>query len=109
MLNHTSGLQNALGSLTRENPLLMTDWDECLNCLTKLAPETEPGREQMYHYLSFGWLCGGIIEVSKILLFHHNKKGFDEPDKISMPCADFDFCAEKRKILLILSHHDRII
>ncbi|XP_058078680.1 uncharacterized protein LOC131227010 [Magnolia sinica] len=26
------------------------------------TPETEPGREQLYHYLSFGWLCGGIIE-----------------------------------------------
>nr|GFA25747.1 beta-lactamase/transpeptidase-like protein [Tanacetum cinerariifolium] len=27
-----------------------------------VAPETEPGREQLYHYLSYGWLCGGIIE-----------------------------------------------
>ncbi|KAH6783584.1 ABC1 family protein [Perilla frutescens var. hirtella] len=62
VLNHTSGLHNAMGSVTRENPLLMTDWDECLNCITKMVPETEPGREQLYHYLSFGWLCGGIIE-----------------------------------------------
>ncbi|KAK6137184.1 hypothetical protein DH2020_029071 [Rehmannia glutinosa] len=43
VLNHTSGLHNALASLTRENPLLMTDWDQCLNCLTEMAPETEPG------------------------------------------------------------------
>jgi len=27
------------------------------------VPETEPGQQQLYHYLSFGWLCGGIIEV----------------------------------------------
>ncbi|PWA56493.1 protein kinase-like domain, Beta-lactamase/transpeptidase-like protein [Artemisia annua] len=27
------------------------------------AAETEPGRDQLYHYLSYGWLCGGIIEV----------------------------------------------
>ncbi|KAI3828567.1 hypothetical protein L1987_02670 [Smallanthus sonchifolius] len=27
-----------------------------------VALETEPGREQLYHYLSYGWLCGGIIE-----------------------------------------------
>ncbi|KAL8521597.1 hypothetical protein ACS0TY_011934 [Phlomoides rotata] len=71
VLNHTSGLQNALASLTRENPLLMTEWDECLNYITETAPETEPGREQLYHYLSFGWLCGGIIE-------HASGKKFQE-------------------------------
>ncbi|KAG8375303.1 hypothetical protein BUALT_Bualt10G0086300 [Buddleja alternifolia] len=71
VLNHTSGLQNALAGITRENPLLMTDWDECLNCITKMAPETEPGREQLYHYLSFGWLCGGIME-------HASRKKFQE-------------------------------
>lgn len=73
MLNHTSGLHNALASHTRENPLLMTDWDQCLNLLTTTSPETEPGREQLYHYLSFGWLCGGIIEVIfsfSCILFH---------------------------------------
>ncbi|XP_027082011.2 uncharacterized protein [Coffea arabica] len=62
VLNHTSGLHNALAELMRENPLLMTDWDECLNCMAMTAPETEPGSQQLYHYLSFGWLCGGIIE-----------------------------------------------
>ncbi|CAK9185544.1 unnamed protein product [Ilex paraguariensis] len=63
LLNHTSGLHNALANLTRENPLLMSDWDECLNLIAMSAPETEPGHEQLYHYLSFGWLVGGIIEV----------------------------------------------
>ncbi|KAE9588953.1 hypothetical protein Lal_00012681 [Lupinus albus] len=62
VLNHTSGLHNALADLTRENPLLMTDWDECLKNICMSAPETEPSKEQIYHYLSFGWLCGGIIE-----------------------------------------------
>ncbi|KAL0312267.1 UNVERIFIED_CONTAM: hypothetical protein Sradi_5626000 [Sesamum radiatum] len=71
VLNHTSGLHNALASLTRENPLLMTDWDACLNFITEMVPETEPGREQLYHYLSFGWLCGGIIE-------HASRKKFQE-------------------------------
>ncbi|KAA8526138.1 hypothetical protein F0562_007762 [Nyssa sinensis] len=61
VLNHTSGLHNAL-AITRENPLLMSDWDECLNHIALSVPETEPGHEQLYHYLSFGWLCGGIIE-----------------------------------------------
>ncbi|XP_052170060.1 uncharacterized protein LOC127786603 [Diospyros lotus] len=71
VLNHTSGLHNALAGLTRENPLLMLDWDECLNCIALSVPETEPGRQQLYHYLSFGWLCGGIIE-------HASGKKFQE-------------------------------
>lgn len=62
MLNHTSGLHNALAELAA-NPLLMADWDECLNQIAMSVPETEPGQQQLYHYLSFGWLCGGIIEV----------------------------------------------
>ncbi|GKB51078.1 beta-lactamase/transpeptidase-like protein [Tanacetum coccineum] len=35
---------------------------KCLKSIVVVAPETEPGREQLYHYLSYGWLCGGIIE-----------------------------------------------
>jgi hypothetical protein len=63
VLNHTAGLQNALDNLRKENPFLLTDWDECLKQIAMSAPETEPGQVQLYHFLSFGWLCGGIIEV----------------------------------------------
>lgn len=63
MLNHTSGLHNALANLRDENPLFLVDWDECLKQIAVAEPETEPGQVQLYHYLSFGWLCGGIIEV----------------------------------------------
>ncbi|KAJ7958616.1 Beta-lactamase-related protein [Quillaja saponaria] len=63
VLNHTSGLHNALAEIYRENPLLMYEWDECLHRICMSVPETKPGQEQLYHYLSFGWLCGGIIEV----------------------------------------------
>lgn len=63
MLNHTSGLHNALADIIRENPLLWSDWDECLKQIALSVPETEPGQVQLYHYLSFGWLCGGIVEV----------------------------------------------
>ncbi|KAL0009649.1 hypothetical protein SO802_004757 [Lithocarpus litseifolius] len=62
VLNHTSGLHNALADITRENPLQLSDWDECLNHIALSVPKTEPGQEQLYHHLSFGWLCGGIIE-----------------------------------------------
>ena len=63
MLNHTSGLHKAFSDITREDPLQLSDWDECLNHIALSVPETEPGQEQLYHHLSFGWLCGGIIEV----------------------------------------------
>ncbi|KAJ4958436.1 hypothetical protein NE237_025547 [Protea cynaroides] len=70
VLNHTSGLHNAMADV-RENPSLLCDWDESLNRIAMSVPETEPGQEQLYHYLSFGWLCGGIIE-------HASGKKFQE-------------------------------
>lgn len=63
MLNHTAGLHNALSEIRSENPLLVCDWNECLKRIAASVPETEPGQNQLYHYLSFGWICGGIIEV----------------------------------------------
>ncbi|CAA7023277.1 unnamed protein product [Microthlaspi erraticum] len=61
VLNHTSGLQNAFDPVG-ENPLLICDWDECLKRIAISSPETQPGTQQLYHYLTFGWLCGGILE-----------------------------------------------
>ncbi|KAG0515989.1 hypothetical protein BDA96_10G324900 [Sorghum bicolor] len=71
LLNHTSGLHNALGDVVKNDPLLVCDWEETLNQITKCTPETEPGSTQIYHYLSFGWLCGGLIE-------HASGKKFQE-------------------------------
>ncbi|TQD86811.1 hypothetical protein C1H46_027684 [Malus baccata] len=70
VLNHTSGLHNAAADLI-ENPLLISDWEECLNRVALSEPETEPGQEQLYNYLTFGWICGGIIE-------HASKRKFKE-------------------------------
>jgi Beta-lactamase len=64
VLNHTAGLQNAMGDVMKDDPLLMCDWEESLNRISESTPDAEPGSLQFYHYLSFGWLCGGIIEVS---------------------------------------------
>ncbi|KAK9077790.1 hypothetical protein SSX86_006128 [Deinandra increscens subsp. villosa] len=61
ILNHTSGLANALPNIT-EDRTSYCDWDGCLKHITMATPETEPGCKQLYHYLSYGWLCGGIIE-----------------------------------------------
>ncbi|XP_020691817.1 uncharacterized protein LOC110106301 [Dendrobium catenatum] len=62
VLNHTSGLHNAMADAMQNNPLLLCDWDQSLDYIAKCSPETEIGTQQLYHYLSFGWLCGGIIE-----------------------------------------------
>ncbi|XP_071700403.1 uncharacterized protein [Rutidosis leptorrhynchoides] len=71
VLNHTAGMQNALASSVQDNPMVLCDWDECLKRIAMAAPETEPGQHQIYHYLSYGWLCGGIIE-------HASKKKFQD-------------------------------
>ncbi|KAG7610309.1 UbiB domain [Arabidopsis suecica] len=63
VLNHTSGMQNSFDPVG-ENPLLICDWDECLKRIANSSPETEPGSQQSYHYLTFGWLCGGILEYA---------------------------------------------
>ncbi|XP_056697780.1 uncharacterized protein [Spinacia oleracea] len=62
VLNHTSGLHNALANIMKDNPLSVSDWSECLQQMAQSTPESEPGQLQLYHYLSFGWLCGGIVE-----------------------------------------------
>ncbi|MQM03606.1 hypothetical protein Taro_036394 [Colocasia esculenta] len=71
VLNHTSGLENAMADAMKDNPFLMCEWDESLKQMAMSTPESEPGCQQQYHYLSFGWLCGGIIE-------HASGKKFQE-------------------------------
>ncbi|GKD33729.1 beta-lactamase domain-containing protein 2-like protein [Tanacetum coccineum] len=62
VLTHSAGLHNALAGITDNDPDLYCNFDECLKRIAMVAPETEPGTKELYHYLSFGWLCGGIIE-----------------------------------------------
>ncbi|KAJ0716080.1 putative carboxylesterase [Helianthus annuus] len=62
VLNHTAGLHNALAGISENDLTLFCDFDECVKRIAMVAPETEPGCVQLYHYLSYGWLCGGIIE-----------------------------------------------
>ncbi|KAG6485207.1 hypothetical protein ZIOFF_053740 [Zingiber officinale] len=71
VLNHSSGLHNTMSDVIRSNPLLICDWEESLHHIARSVPETEPGSQQLYHYLSFGWLCGGVIE-------HASGKKFQE-------------------------------
>ncbi|XP_023742344.1 uncharacterized protein LOC111890456 [Lactuca sativa] len=61
ILNHTSGLHNALADIIGDH-VSLCNWKECVKRIAMASPETEPGCEQIYHYMSYGWLCGGIIE-----------------------------------------------
>jgi aarF domain-containing kinase len=70
VLNHTAGLQNALSNDFKSDPLLMCNWDESLKKLAEATPESLPGEKQVYHAFSFGWLCGGIIEVPPLNFLH---------------------------------------
>lgn len=63
VLSHTSGLANAMASAIAGSPFLLCDWEESLKQMAAAVPDSAPGSEEQYHYLSFGWLCGGIIEV----------------------------------------------
>eukprot|EP00249_Psilotum_nudum_P017936 c26558_g1_i2 orf=399-3233(+) len=62
VLNHTAGLHNVLSDVLREDPFLMCNWDDMLNQMADATPESPPGFHQVYHTLTYGWLCGGIIE-----------------------------------------------
>ncbi|CAM6101459.1 unnamed protein product [Calypogeia fissa] len=62
VLNHTAGLHNALSDVLQKNPMMMCNWSDTLVELAQAIPETVPGKEQHYHILTYGWLCGGIAE-----------------------------------------------
>ena len=36
-------------------------WDTILDHVARAVPTTKPGDVARYHYLSFGWIVGGIV------------------------------------------------
>ncbi|KAI5082819.1 hypothetical protein GOP47_0002562 [Adiantum capillus-veneris] len=62
VLNHTAGLHNALSNQFKEDPFIMCKWEDVLKELADAVPDAPPGTKQAYHALTYGWLCGGIIE-----------------------------------------------
>lgn len=60
VLNHQAGLANAFPENATVERLL--NWDENLNFLRDSKPEYKPGEKEQYHYLTFGYLVGGILE-----------------------------------------------
>lgn len=59
-LSHQAGLYD-ISCLVKE-PAEMLDWEHMLTLIADAQPAHEPGREQGYHALTFGWIIGGLIE-----------------------------------------------
>lgn len=59
-LSHQAGLYDT-SSLVKQ-PAEMLDWDHMLSLIADAQPAHEPGREQGYHAITFGWIIGGLIE-----------------------------------------------
>jgi aarF domain-containing kinase len=69
VLTHQAGLANALPEDATLDTLL--DWFGMRQHMQEAKPEHAPGTKTMYHYLTYCWLCGGIIE-------HVTGKHYDE-------------------------------
>eukprot|EP00977_Amphora_coffeiformis_P021101 scaffold8828_cov204-Amphora_coffeaeformis.AAC.22 len=61
-LSHQSGLANCFP--TKATIETLTDWEKMKEFIAgpEAVPEHEPGAETHYHYLTFAWLVGGLIE-----------------------------------------------
>ena len=61
VLNHQAGLADAVMEYIAEDPYLAGNDAKILEILASAAPESLPGAETRYHYLTFGWLVDGIV------------------------------------------------
>ena len=59
-LTHQAGLANVFPEKISIESLL--DWSHMKDVIASSEPTHAPGEETQYHYLSYGWICGGIIE-----------------------------------------------
>ena len=61
VLQHQAGLSNAALDDIAEDPFVSSDEQKMLNIIAGAEPDALPGTETKYHYLTFGWLCDGIV------------------------------------------------
>jgi len=61
VLSHQAGLANALPYDATIDDLL--NWSKMKKYVeSRVDPDHKPGTETQYHYLTYAWICGGIIE-----------------------------------------------
>ena len=61
VLAHQAGLANAMPPAATLDELC--DWDSMTAFVANATAEHAAGAERHYHYLTFAWLCGGLIEA----------------------------------------------
>mmetsp|Transcript_34465 Transcript_34465/g.135576 ORF Transcript_34465/g.135576 Transcript_34465/m.135576 type:complete len:835 (-) Transcript_34465:3185-5689(-) len=114
VLRHTSGLQNAGVEAIEKNFFVVCDWDRMIRLMEEAEPKTAPGSEQSYHYLSFGWIIGGLVEkVSKTPFREFVRReitgplgvedemqiGLEDPMNKNLAMVCFDLEGEKRRMM----------
>ena len=60
LLSHRAGLENAGNAIQEADPFTICKWESMLEDMENAIPESEPGTNTAYHFLSFGWLVGRI-------------------------------------------------
>ena len=61
VLAHQAGLANAMPPAATLDELC--DWGGMTTFIANATAQHAPGAERHYHYLTFAWLCGGLIEA----------------------------------------------
>ena len=59
-LSHKAGLHSAIGISVPVQQLCQ--FDEMVRRIEQAEPAHPPGQEYHYHYLSYGWLLGGLVQ-----------------------------------------------
>ncbi|KAJ3097729.1 hypothetical protein HDU97_004579 [Phlyctochytrium planicorne] len=62
LLSHQSGLQDAGQDRLQGDAFAMTEFDEMVKAMERARPHAAPGTTTSYHFLSFGWLVGGLVQ-----------------------------------------------
>ncbi|TPX36505.1 hypothetical protein SmJEL517_g01339 [Synchytrium microbalum] len=63
LLSHRAGLEDAGNAIQESDPFKMTSWETMLESMELSEPaDGQPGGKSSYHFLSFGWLVGGVCE-----------------------------------------------
>jgi CubicO group peptidase (beta-lactamase class C family) len=59
LLTHSAGLHRIRSIIDRAER--MFDWDHMVDALARATPAYEPGTQNGYHALTYGWLVGEVV------------------------------------------------
>ena len=61
VLDHQAGMADAGSDALAREPFMVRDEERCIALMEQAVPTSAPGAVSAYHYLSFGFLVGGIV------------------------------------------------